>query len=188
MGYDNLSEDDIYIQDAIEELARIFDLVLMADYFPESMLLLKEKMCWSMEDILALRTNARTNANTKLTDAIKTKIRAWNKADAAIYDYFNQTFWEKVAEYGSDRMRRDVKLLEEMNLRLQERCIEGDAVTNDKIKDKVNKVYNPRGVKMKGYNIKDKAKSDKTCINLIKGEIQWTREMMAAAKLNATHS
>lgn len=112
----------------------------------------------------------------------------WNKADAAVYDYFNRTFWIKVEEYGVDRMQRDLKQLEDMNHKLQDRCIEGGAVTNDKIKDRTNKVYNPRGVKMKGYNIKDGAKSDKTCINLIKGEIQWTREMMAAARLSAARS
>lgn len=186
MGYDNLSDDDTYIQNAIEELKSIFDLVMLSDYFSESMLLLKDHLCWSMEDILVLKTNARSSTGTELTDQVKNKIRAWNKADAAVYDHFNNTFWRKVEEYGYERMQKDLKLLDQMTKQLQERCVEGGAVSNKLIKDKSNKVYNPKGVVMKGYNIKESAKNDALCINLIKGEIQWTREMMAAAKRNGT--
>ena len=187
MGYDNLSDDDTYIQNAIEELDATFDLVLLADYFSESMLLLKDLLCWSMEDVLALKTNARSATGSQLTEQIKTKIRSWNKADAAVYDHFNNTFWRKVEEYGYERMQKDLKLLDQMNKQLQERCVEGEAVSNAHIKDKANKVYNPKGVVMKGYNVKESAKDDTLCINLIKGEIQWTREMMAAAKHNNTN-
>lgn len=183
MGYDNLSDDDKYIEQAIAELDKVFDLVLISDYFAESMLLLKDHLCWSMEDILALKTNARDSANTVLTDRVKKKIYEWNKADAAVYLHFNRTFWNKVAAYGHDRMQADLKILERMNTELQQNCIDGGAVSNKFIKDESNKVYNPRGVVMKGYNLKESSKNNQTCINLLKGEIQWTREMMARNKV-----
>ncbi|XP_039255997.2 galactosylceramide sulfotransferase-like [Styela clava] len=182
MGYDNLSDDDKYIQQAISELDKIFDLVLLSDYFAESMLLLREHLCWSMADILALKTNARDSPKTVLTDRVRKKIYEWNKADAAVYQHFNRTFWKKVEAYGYEKMKADMKILEKMNAELQHNCIDGGAVSNRYIKEASNKVYNPRGVVMKGYNLKGSAKNNQTCIDLIKGEVQWTRQMMAQRK------
>lgn len=177
MGYDNLNNDDQYINNAITELQSQFQLVLLSDYFEESMLLLKDLLCWNMNDIASLKINARSTKN-KLSDRVVNKIRAWNKADAAVYDHFNQTFWKRVAEYGHERMENDLKVLRRLNAAIQDNCIEGGPVSNKFIKDRANKVYNPHGVVMTGYNLKESAKKNRTCVNLLKGEIQWTREIM----------
>lgn len=179
LGYDNLRDDEEYIISAIEEIEQHFDLILIADYFEESLLLLREKLCWSFADIIALKINARSSPYTVLTERLVRKIRAWNKADAALYDHFNKTFWKKVEVYGFERMRTDLKLLKRMKADVYEACIDGEAVSNQFIRDGQNKVYNPKGVVMKGYNLKESAKQNKTCINLLKAEIQWTNELLA---------
>lgn len=181
-GYDNLNTNEGYIKSAIAELDKHFDLVLIADYFDEGIILLKELLCWDFNDVLYVKTNARSQTSTILTNNLKKKINSWNKADYMLYEYFNQTFWEKVKIYGVDRMRNDVTILNQHIDKLKNNCIKGgDSVPNKLIKDAKNKVYNPRGVVMKGYNIKDSARGNTTCINLLKGEIPFTRELMAKA-------
>ncbi|XP_039256011.2 galactosylceramide sulfotransferase-like [Styela clava] len=183
MGYDNLSDDDKYIQRAINELDKVFDLVLLSDYFAESMLLLREHLCWSMEDILALKINARDAPMTLLTDRVKQKIYEWNKIDAAVYQHFNNTFWKKIEAYGHERMQADLITLNKMNAQLQHDCIDVGAVSNKYIKYASDGVNDSLGVVMKKFNLKKSAKNNQTCINLIRGEKPWTMEMMAQRKV-----
>ncbi|XP_072016903.1 galactosylceramide sulfotransferase-like [Amphiura filiformis] len=82
-------------------LSREFDLMLITEYFDESLLLLRKLMCWSFDDILYIKQNARTNASHSqpLSQLVKDKIRQWNVADTDLYEYFNQTLWKKIAAY-----------------------------------------------------------------------------------------
>ena len=49
-------------QKRIQELDREFDLVLLADKFEESMVLLASKLCWPLEWVKSLKVNARKEA------------------------------------------------------------------------------------------------------------------------------
>ena len=80
-----------------------FDIyeVMITDYFDESMVLLKEELCWDTEDISYLKSNSRQFGGTEsvrewLGPEYSQKLLDWNKADWKLYQHFNQTFNKKV--------------------------------------------------------------------------------------------
>ena len=42
------------------------------------------------------------------------RIKKWNEADYRLYDHFNQTFWQKVSEYG-DGFEQDLLSFQRLN-------------------------------------------------------------------------
>ena len=90
------------INNYINFLNSEFDLVMIMDYFDESLVLLKRLLCWEIDDILNVKVNERLDKEkaTHLSDRIQENIKRWNKADVLLFDYFNATFWRKVEMEG----------------------------------------------------------------------------------------
>lgn len=125
MGYDVSRDDAAYIQNAINELDGFFDLVLLTDYFDESLVLLKAEMCWDWEDVAYVKFKMRTEeAKSTITPQLSDRIRNWNKADVALYDHFNKTFWRKVEAYGYDKLQTDLVTLKDEIKKAENQCIE----------------------------------------------------------------
>jgi len=100
-GFDNEEEDDDVIQRRIQYLDKVFDLVLITDYFEESIVLLKEELCWTTEDVTFLKANSRKreSGSANLLDSkYKEKLLEWNKADWKLYQHFNATFTKKASK------------------------------------------------------------------------------------------
>ena len=60
-------------------------------------------------------------------------------------------YFQKVEEYGTDRMKADVKSLKELNAEARQRCVlsEGDRSHMDK-----NSLYKPYSNQVVGFNIR----------------------------------
>ena len=56
---------------------------------------------------------------------MKLKIRDWNRADSALFDAVNVTFWQKINRYGIDRMQHDIKDLHSRIDELMKFCVAG---------------------------------------------------------------
>lgn len=48
------------IQKHIDELAEKIDLVLIMEYFDESLVLLKRELCWELDDVVYFKLNQRS--------------------------------------------------------------------------------------------------------------------------------
>ncbi|EPY80181.1 pescadillo isoform 1-like protein [Camelus ferus] len=60
LGYDSdLDPSSPQVQEHILEVERRFHLVLLQEYFDESLVLLKDLLCWELEDVLYFKLNAR---------------------------------------------------------------------------------------------------------------------------------
>jgi len=83
-------------------LDKEFDLVMITDYFDESVVLLKRLLRWKVDDILYFKSNERQDKEKAvgLTDQVKDSIKRWNAADDLLFRYFNQTFWQKIEKEG----------------------------------------------------------------------------------------
>ena len=90
------------INNHIAFLDKEFDLVMITDYFDESVVLLKRLLCWELHDILYFKSNERLDKEraVSLSDQVKANIRRWNAADELLFQYFNQTFWHKIEMEG----------------------------------------------------------------------------------------
>ncbi|KAL9981527.1 hypothetical protein ACROYT_G010237 [Oculina patagonica] len=96
------------VNEYIQFLDKEFDLVMIMDYFDESLVLMKRLLCWEMDDILFLKLNERQDKekDTILTDDVRENVKRWNKADVFLFEYFNKSFWEKIENEGENFSQR----------------------------------------------------------------------------------
>ncbi|CAL4072913.1 unnamed protein product, partial [Meganyctiphanes norvegica] len=112
MGYEaNL--DIFALRRAIEELDSKFHLVLISELLEESLILLRHKLCWSLDDVIFFTKNARRKEfKPQLSTYIRHKIREINSADALLYDHFLAKHKAAVLEFGKDRMAKELNKLQ----------------------------------------------------------------------------
>ncbi|XP_076326120.1 galactosylceramide sulfotransferase-like [Tachypleus tridentatus] len=97
------------ISDFVNYTDSVFDLVMIADRMEESLVLLKDLMCWDYNDVIAFRHNARndTNKNT-LPPKVQTIIRNLNTGDEMLYRYFKHRLEDRIREFGKDKMAEEI--------------------------------------------------------------------------------
>ncbi|KAE8604813.1 hypothetical protein XENTR_v10014838 [Xenopus tropicalis] len=158
-----------------------YDLVLITEYFDESLVLLKDALCWTFDDVLSFPLNTRTNS-TKLTISQETqeKIKSWNQLDWQLYVYFNNSFWERVEKFGKERMQREIEELRKRRDQMSKLCLQNTAVAS-KIRDKSLIPYQSGKAIILGYNLKSGlGKAEQLlCQRLVTPEIQYTNLLWA---------
>lgn len=100
--FENRNKEEIH-----KYLSRIdseFTLVLIADYFDESVVLMRRLLNWNMKDILYSRINRGRFASkvSKHQSLNKLLHRQWAELDYALYDYFTTRLWNQIQSAGSD--------------------------------------------------------------------------------------
>ncbi|XP_070546750.1 galactosylceramide sulfotransferase-like isoform X2 [Ptychodera flava] len=130
LGFDHRFDDnDSAIDEMINKLDKELDLVLISDYFEESLVLLKNVLCWKLDDILYISIGIRSNnSRYVISKSVAERILKWNKADVKLYKHFNRTFWKKINSYGADFYRD----LREYRTRLKQ--FEDECVNRNKTK------------------------------------------------------
>merc|ERR1712223_1856904 len=104
------------IKERIKEIEKEFDLVLFSEMFDESMVLLANKLCWPLDYVKSFKLNARKDAyKVELSEKEKETLKSWQVGDLLLYNHFQQIFKQKVIDYGDDKMKEDVKTLQELN-------------------------------------------------------------------------
>uniref|UniRef100_A0A3B4B2B6 Uncharacterized protein n=1 Tax=Periophthalmus magnuspinnatus TaxID=409849 RepID=A0A3B4B2B6_9GOBI len=182
-GFDNMLEvTDPQVAEGIKFISDRFHLVMLVEYFEESLILLKDALCWEIDDLVFFKLNARKGSTvSKLTPELRAKALEWNAIDWKLYQHFNKTFWTKVDSYGRQRMALDVAELRRRNEEMTKICIEdGQAVEAGRIHETAMQPWQPIGEKsIMGYNLKhnvDKA-NRKLCRKMLTPEIQYLTEL-----------
>ncbi|GAB6033610.1 hypothetical protein CHUAL_013673 [Chamberlinius hualienensis] len=162
-----------------EQLNSDFDLVMIAERLPESLILLKHLLCWSTFDIIIFHHNSRQNQFKKIiTDELEMGIQYWNAADKYLYDYFYAILEEKIENFGIDKMNEEVIELQDATDYWYEYCV--TAELDKKNLTGSNRVYSPQVL---GFQIKHE--DDKICQDLTKAELQFTDELRKKLKTYA---
>ncbi|XP_067329127.1 galactosylceramide sulfotransferase-like [Anolis sagrei] len=183
LGYDNtLNPNSPWVEQSIQEINRRFNLIMLLEYFDESLVLLKDLLCWDLEDVLYFKLNARKDSTvSRLTDELYQKATAWNLIDTKLYQHFNTTFWRKVDAYGRERMAEDVARLQEENKKMTRICIDGGRpVDANAIQESAMQPWQPLGEKsILGYNLKKHIhkKHRKLCRKMLTPEIQYLTDL-----------
>ena len=77
------------LNDLINEVNKTFDLIMIVEYFKESMILLKNGLSWNFDDISSLKLNVHDNATKSvISDNAKKSLRAWLNDSYVFYDFF----------------------------------------------------------------------------------------------------
>ncbi|NXA28005.1 G3ST2 sulfotransferase, partial [Ibidorhyncha struthersii] len=167
------------VQLMLKAIEASFDLLLISEYFDESMVLLKEMLCWDLDSVVSFPLNIRdSSTKSPLSDTIVEKIKDWNRLDWEIYTHFNRTFWERIdRDIGRERMQREVKALRERQGELARTCLQGmGSVAPKHIKDSSLRPLQHGNAKILGYNLKhglDK-ETERMCRRLVTPELQYS--------------
>lgn len=98
------SQDKEQIQRFVDEIDKDFKLVIIAEYFDESVVLLRRYLRWSTKDILYMDKNKAAHKNeTNLVGPYDRQLyRKWAKIEYALYNHFFKKIWEQIRMEGSD--------------------------------------------------------------------------------------
>ena len=108
------------VKSYIDEMEREFNLVMITEYFDESLILLKRLVCWDFEDIVYYKLRSKKKKISFGKEA-ENNILTWNRADAILYDHFNKTFWRKVRDAGST-FDEELNTFRKINQEYQKSC------------------------------------------------------------------
>ncbi|XP_029200479.2 galactose-3-O-sulfotransferase 2-like isoform X1 [Acropora millepora] len=151
------------VRNYIRFLQQEFDLVMLMEYFDESLVLLKRRFCWTIKDILYFKLNERRNKDKQnISKYSKERIQEWNFGDVLLYNVFNRTLWEMIRREGPGFFK-DLELFRKAKETMTKACLrEGNFLTRP---------YSGRFVK--GYELKRNISSelDGTCNKMIMNEI-----------------
>ncbi|XP_061684442.1 galactose-3-O-sulfotransferase 2 [Syngnathoides biaculeatus] len=156
-----------------------FQLILISEYFEESMILLKHSLCWSFDDVVSFKLNSR-NERTRhsLLPMTAEKIKRWNALDWRIYTHFNRTFWHKVDTLiGREQMKVEVAHLKRLQAKLANTCLaDGGPVDPLQVKEARLKPFQYGAAVIQGYNLNPHidAQTKTKCERLITPELQYT--------------
>nr|XP_003218400.1 PREDICTED: galactose-3-O-sulfotransferase 2 [Anolis carolinensis] len=183
LGYDNNAVyDEYYVQSVIQDVEQNFHLMLIADYFDESMILLKDTLCWDLDDVVYFKLNARSQSTVQtMSPESKEKTKEWCTLDWELYKHFNNTFWIKIQErMDLKTLYKEVERLQKRQKELMEMCLsEETAVEGNKVKDKRLKPFQSGTAKILGYNLKPDLVNETltSCKKMIVPELQYMAYM-----------
>ncbi|XP_038593381.1 galactose-3-O-sulfotransferase 2 [Micropterus salmoides] len=156
-------------------LEETFQLVMIAEHFDESLVLLGALLNLKLEELAYVRLNTRSPQDvTPLDDITKARIRAWNSLDVLLYDYFLQVFWEKAEQYGLERLNREVALLRASTDTIRQKCVARNGVPPGELEDLV-RPWQSDSVTILGYQVQGNLTKQEQgfCIRLVLPEIQY---------------
>uniref|UniRef100_T1JML9 Sulfotransferase domain-containing protein n=1 Tax=Strigamia maritima TaxID=126957 RepID=T1JML9_STRMM len=178
MSFDlGLSTLDFNSSDAvrrfIRRLNRRFDFVMIAEKFDESLILLKDLLCWDIEDVIYFRQNARLeSAKIEMNATLEDKLRRLNNADDQLYKYFNNKFEEMIDKYGREKLKVETEDLRRWNSRWHDYCVERVATTNRQVPPQ----FRTWSDKVLGFHLRPGIHSH-LCESMAKTEIAFTRDL-----------
>ncbi|XP_053537578.1 galactose-3-O-sulfotransferase 3 isoform X2 [Ictalurus punctatus] len=185
---DRPSTDVSYAKRFAAEVERVFSLVMIAEYFDESLVLLRHLLSWDLEDVLYFKQNMRmASSKGNLSEAQLQKIREWNSIDAALYDHFNASLWRRLNELGPACVAREVKLLRRAQEQMIRGCFGGSLPRIRSASEITNKQLRPwqpsSKVAIVGYDLpvnvsKESGMSKDVCLKMIMPEVQYTRQLL----------
>ena len=90
------------IRGYLQELSTKFQLVLITEYYDASLVLLKRKLSWELRDIIY---SPLKRGKYVKSPKLLTRHQQLKPEEYALYDHFNQTFWNYLSEQSSDFWR-----------------------------------------------------------------------------------
>ena len=141
------------VQRKIKEIEDTFDLVLIADRFEESVVLLKHELCWTYDEVSYLKLNARqVEEKSPLSSKARNALKNWLKSDFMLYDHFSKKFDHLVAEMSGSKMKSEREALSTSNRIIRDKCVI-EEIDNSKLP----KIYKNWGTGILGYHVNETA-------------------------------
>ena len=99
-------------------------LMVIAEYYDESLVYIRRRLCWETKDIVYLRLKSSDRGKKDLNTYNATVIeqhKQYNPVDYALYHYFNQSFHQKLRKEPSD-FWEELRYFRVLNKRVYDFC------------------------------------------------------------------
>lgn len=162
------------IMEKIAEIDRIFDFVMIKEYFQESLILLSDLLCWNLEKFVTLQMNARPDSRKlPLNETIREKIEKWNWGDALFYHHFRAKFEEKLRKFGRGRIKNRVIKLQKITKMMEKFCEIRKIERTIDLDERIIPYKNNSII----FTLSKRMLKNKTCLHLTMNELAFTGEM-----------
>ena len=119
-----LNRDIPAFEEYLKRLDQEFGVVIVADHFDESLVLMKRILHWSLGDILYIAKNVKTSEyDITFEPTLEDKMRFENLSifDRRLYDFFKKRFYNQVAAEGS-RFSHEVRYFRTIRQYVEDFC------------------------------------------------------------------
>ena len=111
------------VADKIKEIEENFDFVMIAEYFSESLVLLKHQFCWDLLDVTSFHLNGRMdNGKYRLSNTTRSLLAEYLKNDFLLYNHFKEKFIQRLTDFGFNKLEKEVKSLNYLNENIFKAC------------------------------------------------------------------
>lgn len=110
------------VQLLIADVQRTFPVVMIADYYDESIVLFRRVFCWPRDDIIADAPALGTKARSVLPRAVVEALTGYLWADMQLFHAFNASFWRAVTHGIEINFYTEVTALQEARAKKKQRC------------------------------------------------------------------
>ena len=82
-------DNEAFVRQKIREIDETFDLVMMVEHWKESMVFLRQDLCWDYSDLASLHLNmADEESKSKNDQKARNRLKDWLKTSYIFYDFF----------------------------------------------------------------------------------------------------
>ncbi|KAF6036588.1 hypothetical protein EB796_005122 [Bugula neritina] len=175
------ADNDTVIADFIQLVEKQFHFVIIVEYFNECLILLRDMLGWTTQDILYFKSNfkgKRKQLATNLTllpeDNEKTRaiIYKFLKADLALYKHFKSKLEQTIASK-KDYINAEIVKLKHLQKIWMADCVK-DFLPANELPDKR---FQPYGAGSYGYLLTEKGFDNSTCVSLSITELPHFQEL-----------
>lgn len=151
-GLDVEMKKETEIGAVLSKIEAEFDLIMITEYFYESLILMKDDLNLDLEDVTSFAKNVAPHSG-QMSAAFKTKIHEWQNLDSRLYRHFYQVLWKRVETFGVERMKAEVQKLKNRNTDLTTECVSEQNVDVRQL-DVKYRDWIPRNVTIRGNRLK----------------------------------
>jgi galactosylceramide sulfotransferase len=126
-------DSTVLVHNYIQQLGKDFKLVMLMEYFDESLVLMRRFLNWNMKDILYIPRNVlKTGEKISIDPEVIDLLKHWNTADYKLYKHFQQKFWTQVSQEGPEFFL-EVQQFKLINKQTKDFCIDLKRTASHKV-------------------------------------------------------
>ena len=124
-GVKTFPNDTKYFTDLFKRLDLEFDLVIILEHYVESLVLMKNLLCWKIDDVVFISQHIRADSKRleTMTTSLRHNIENFNFADMKLYQHYNRTLWMKIRACDQDIFWKEVEYLRKKLKDVADECI-----------------------------------------------------------------
>ena len=127
-----LEKEDVIMK--IQSLDQEFDQVLILERLEESLVMMADSLCWSLDQVRFIQLNSRhQDFLTSISPESRVILNEWLWADRLLYNFFLQRHLDTLNTFGAKRMDDALKILGTLNDDLRADCVSSSSDSEDKL-------------------------------------------------------